>query len=226
MPLKTVYVYSRPEWTALVVPPGSALTKVSELKGKKVAATRGTDPFFFLLRSLQEAGLKQSDVEIVNLQHSDGRLALERGNVDAWAGLDPHMAAAELRSGARLLYRNVGFNTYGTLNAREDFLRKYPATVHRVLLQYERARAWILLHREEAAALLAEAGKIDADVARRQLERTDLSGGVGLPGEPLRKALQDVVPLLRSERLVASDADPARALAELFDAPVSPVGSR
>jgi sulfonate transport system substrate-binding protein len=227
VPLKTVYVYSKPEWTALVVPKDSPLTKVAQLKGKKIAATRGTDPFFFLLRALKEAGLKQSDVEIVNLQHSDGRLALERGNVDAWAGLDPHMAAAELRSGARLLYRNIDFNTYGTLNAREDFLKKYPDTVRRVLLQYERARLWVLAHPEEAANILAEAGKIDLDVARKQLvERTVLTRGVGTPGEPLREALKAVVPLLLSEKLVASDADPGKALSELFDTSLQKVGVR
>jgi len=225
VPLKTVYVYSRPEWTALVVSKDSPLTTVAQLKGKKIAATRGTDPFFFLLRSLKEAGLKQSDVEIVNLQHSDGRLALERGNVDAWAGLDPHMASAELRGGARLLYRNIDFNTYGTLNAREAFLQKYPDIVKRVLVQYERARLWILGHPEDAAALLAAAGNIDLDVARKQLERTDLSRGVGTPGEPLRQALQAVVPLLLSEKLVASDANPAKALSELFDN-ILPVGTR
>jgi sulfonate transport system substrate-binding protein len=216
VPLKTVYIFSKPEWTALVVPKSSPLTKVSELKGKKVAATRGTDPFFFLLRSLKAAGLSQSDVEIVNLQHSDGRLALERGNVDAWAGLDPHMAAAELRSGAHLLYRNIDFNTFGVLNAREDFVRKYPDTVHRVLAQYERAKLWILAHPEEAAALLAEAGKIDLDVARKQLtERTVLTEW-GLDLNPLVRALRPVVPLLLSEKLVASEADPSKALVELF----------
>ncbi len=225
VPLHTVYVYSKPEWTALVVPKGSPLTSVSQLKGKKVAATRGTDPFFFLLRSLKEAGLSQSDVEIVNLQHSDGRLALERGNVDAWAGLDPHMAAAELRGGARLLYRNVDFNTYGTLNAREDFALKYPALLKRVLGQYERARLWILAHPDEAVALLAEAGKIDLDVARKQLlERTGLTTGVGAPDEALRRALEAVVPLLVSEKLAASDARPDLALKQLLETPYSPVG--
>jgi sulfonate transport system substrate-binding protein len=216
VPLKTVYLFSKPEWTALVVPKGSPLTSVAQLKGKKVAATRGTDPFFFLLRALREAGLQQSDVEIVNLQHSDGRLALERGNVDAWAGLDPHMAAAELRSGARLLYRNIDFNTFGTLNVREAFVDKYPATVATVLQQYERARLWVLAHPEEAAAILAEAGKIDIDVARKQLvERTVLTQS-GFDLKPLLSALQPVVPLLLSEKLVASDADPARALRELL----------
>jgi sulfonate transport system substrate-binding protein len=226
VPLHTVYVFSKPEWTALVVRKDSPFTSVSQLKGKKIAATRGTDPFFFLLRSLKEAGLKQSDVEIVNLQHSDGRLALERGNVEAWAGLDPHMAAAELRSGARLLYRNVDFNTYGTLNARDEFILQYPDTLQRVLAQYERARLWILGHPDEAAALLAEAGKIDLDVARKQLvERTGLTTGVGPPGEALYKALEAVVPLLVSEKLVASDAHPDVALKTLLLPRNAPLGN-
>ncbi len=225
VPLRTVYVYSKPEWTALVVPKGSPLTVVSQLKGKKIAATRGTDPFFFLLRALKQAGLSQADVEIVNLQHSDGRLALERGNVDAWAGLDPHMAAAELRSGARLLYRNIDFNTYGTLNARTEFIFKYPTTLNRVLAQYERARLWIVAHPEEAAAILAEAGKIDLDVARKQLlERTVLTTGVGAPGEGLQQALEAVVPLLLKEKLVASDANPRAALDALLSTPIHSTG--
>jgi sulfonate transport system substrate-binding protein len=51
-PIKGVYIYSRPEWTALVVPKDSPIKSIKDLKGKKVAATKGTDPFLFLLRSL------------------------------------------------------------------------------------------------------------------------------------------------------------------------------
>jgi len=212
VPLKVVYVYSKPEWTALVVAAG-----VADLKGKKIAATRGTDPFFFLLRSLAAAGLGQHDVELVHLQHADGRLALQRGDVDAWAGLDPFMASAELREHAQLLYRNIDFNTFGTLNAREDFLTRYPGLVQRVIAQYERARRWILEHPGEAAELLATEGKIELDVASRQIrERTVLDREVGVPGAALRRALQAVVPILRAEKLVAADADPDQALGELL----------
>src|SRR5208282_3910431 len=91
-PIKAIYVYSRPEWTALVVRKDSPITKVEDLKGKKVAVTRGTDPHIFLLRALHEAGLTEKDVQMVVLQHPDGRIALEKGDVDAWAGLDPMMA--------------------------------------------------------------------------------------------------------------------------------------
>jgi sulfonate transport system substrate-binding protein len=217
VPLRIVYVYSKPEWTALVVTDSSPITQVADLKGKKVAATRGTDPFFFLLRSLKAAGLDQHDVELVHLQHSDGRLALQRGDVDAWAGLDPFMASAELREHARLLYRNIDFNTYGTLNVRDEFLASYPEVVQRVIAQYERARTWILANQHESAELLAAAGKIELDVATKQIgERTVLDRDVGIPGEPLRKALQAVVPILRSEKLVGADADPDKALGELL----------
>jgi sulfonate transport system substrate-binding protein len=119
-PIKGVYIYSRPEWTALVVPKDSPIKSVKDLKGRKVAATKGTDPYLFLLRSLHQEGLKKTDIEHASLQHADGRTALEQGKVDAWAGLDPLMAASELEAGSRLIYRNVSFNTYGFLNTTES----------------------------------------------------------------------------------------------------------
>ena len=51
-PIKSIYVYSRPEWTALVTTKDSHITKVADLKGKRVAVTRGTDPHIFLVRAL------------------------------------------------------------------------------------------------------------------------------------------------------------------------------
>jgi sulfonate transport system substrate-binding protein len=227
VPLKTVYVYSKPEWTALVVAKDSPIKTVADLKGKKIAATRGTDPFFFLLRSLKEAGLSQNDVEIVNLQHPEGRLALERGQVDAWAGLDPHMAASELKNGSTLLYRNIDFNTFGTLNVREEFLKQYPQYVARVLAQYERAREWILANPDEAAQILADAAKLDLDVAKKQLtERTVLDTDAGVPGDKLKAALEAVVPILKDEKLVKADADVAGALASLIDTSVPAVAAK
>src|SRR5712692_1318784 len=56
-PIKAVYIYSKPEWTALVTR-SDAISQVADLKGKRIAVTRGTDPHIFLLRALHEAGLK------------------------------------------------------------------------------------------------------------------------------------------------------------------------
>src|SRR5437764_12190208 len=105
-PIKSIYVYSRPEWTALVTRKDTPIAKIADLKGKRVAVTRGTDPHIFLVRALQTMGLGEKDITAVLLQHPDGKTALIRGDVDAWAGLDPMMAQAEIEDSARLFYRN------------------------------------------------------------------------------------------------------------------------
>jgi sulfonate transport system substrate-binding protein len=174
-PIKSIYVYSKPEWTALVTRPDTGIKRVADLKGKSVAVTRGTDPYIFMLRALATAGLTEHDIRPVLLQHADGRTALEHGDVDAWAGLDPMMAESELRRGSILFYRNVDFNTYGVLNVREAFAKEHPDLVIRVLRVYERGREWSLAHPKELGAILAKAARIDTEVAAKQLERTDLS---------------------------------------------------
>jgi sulfonate transport system substrate-binding protein len=177
-PIKSVYIYSKPEWTALVTTADSDINSVEDLRGKRVAATRGTDPHIFLLRALAQAGLSEQDIELVQLQHADGKTALERGDVDAWAGLDPHMAQTELESGSRLFFRNPDLNTYGFLNVREAFAQQYPTYVERVLEAYERARQWSLENPDELKAILLKEAKLTDAVAAKQLERTDLSNSI------------------------------------------------
>jgi sulfonate transport system substrate-binding protein len=181
-PIKSIYVYSRPEWTALVTGKDSTIKKVEDLKGKRVAVTRGTDPHIFLVRALQEAKLTEKDVKLVLLQHPDGRTALERGDVDAWAGLDPLMAAAEVESGAKLFYRNAPANTWGVLNVSESFAKDNPALVTKVLKAYEEARAYSLANPAELKKALVTYTKLPEAVIDRQLERTELThSAIGKP---------------------------------------------
>ena len=74
-PIKSIYVYSRPEWTALVTTKDSNIQKIADLKGRRVAVTRGTDPHIFLVRALQSVGLTEKDIVPVLLQHPDGKTA-------------------------------------------------------------------------------------------------------------------------------------------------------
>ncbi|MDM0029961.1 aliphatic sulfonate ABC transporter substrate-binding protein [Variovorax saccharolyticus] len=215
-PIRAPYIFSRPEWTALVVRRDSPIRTLADLKGKKVAATKGTDPYLFLLRALQTVKLHRSDIEHVGLQHADGRVALEQGRVDAWAGLDPLMAASELDAGSRLIYRNVAFNTYGFLNVREDFLARHPAQVHRVIAAYEQARKWTLANTSQAARILSEEAKVSLEVALLQLKlRTDLSNP--LPSAEHVKALQAAAPILTEEQLVKPGTNLNKVIADLVD---------
>ncbi len=216
VPLKTVWLYSQPEWTALVTLKDSPIRQVADLRGRRVAATRGTDPWFFLLRALDSAGLGQRDVEIVQLQHPDGEQALLQGQVDAWAGLDPYMAHAELAAGARLFFRQPEWNTYGTLNVQESFLNQYPDIVERVLTVYERGRAWARQNPEELIAILAEESKVSPEVARKVLtERTAFPEPV--PGDQLKTVLREIVPLIQKEQLVPVGVDLKAAIEALVE---------
>jgi sulfonate transport system substrate-binding protein len=111
----------------------------------------------------------------VLLQHPDGRTALERGDVDAWAGLDPLMAAAEVESGATLFHRNAAANTWGVLNVSEAFAKNNPALVSKVLKAYEEARAYSLANPAELKKTLVTYTKLPEPVIDRQLERTELT---------------------------------------------------
>ena len=202
-PIQVIDIFSQPEWAAIVVGADSNITDVADLAGTSVAATKGTDPYFFLLQALEEAGLSISDVEVQNVQHADGRALLEGGSVQAWAGLDPIMAAAEVESGAQLIYRNVDFNTYGFLNATEEFITEHADVAQVVVDAYEEARIWALENPEETAQLLADAASIDIEVARTVInERSNLDVS-GVPGKAQLEVLRKIAPIIAESGDVA-----------------------
>lgn len=210
IPIKGIYIYSKPEWTALVTQKDSPIKTVKDLKGKRVAVTRGTDPYIFLLRALDLNNMTDKDIKVVLLQHPDGKTALDRGDVDAWAGLDPYMAQTEIENGSRLFFRDVDLNTYGFLNVREEFLNENPAITARVLAVYERGRKWSLANPAELRAILAKAAKLSDPVAAKQLERTDLTKAA--IGDTQRDAIIAAGLVLQKTGVIAPDAD-VKALA-------------
>jgi sulfonate transport system substrate-binding protein len=216
-PIKTIDIYSQPEWSAIVVAADSPITDVSQLAGTSVAATKGTDPYFFLLQSLEEAGVALADVEVQNLQHADGKTALENGSVQAWSGLDPLMAASEATAGSKLIYRNIDFNTYGFLNATESFLSENPDLAQLVVDAYEKARAWAQENPEEVVRILAEVAAIDPAVADKVIvERTKFDIDP-VPGDAQREVLEVVGPIFVESGDVASQDAIDQALDTLLE---------
>lgn len=195
-PIQVIDIFSQPEWSAIVVGADSTITDVAQLKGTSVAATKGTDPYFFLLQALEQAGLSASDVEIQNVQHADGRALLEGGSVQAWSGLDPIMAAAEAESGAKLIYRNVDFNTYGFLNATEEFINDHGDVAQVVVDAYEEARTWAVANPDKVAELLAEAASIDPAVAKKVIDERSNLDVSGVPGEAQTAVLTKIAPII------------------------------
>ena len=215
-PIKTIALYSQPEWAAIVVPADSDIASVADLRGKHIAATKGTDPYFFLLQTLQEAGVGLDEVTVENLQHADGRTALESGAVDAWSGLDPMMATSEIEAGSKLIYRNIDFNTYGFLNATEDFVTNHADLAQVVADAYEKARQYALENVDETVALFVEAAGVSPEVATKVIaERTNLDLSI-VPGDKQLGVLEIVGPIFVESGDVASQGDIDKALTELL----------
>jgi sulfonate transport system substrate-binding protein len=214
-PIKSVYVYSRPEWTALVTRKDTGIKSVADLRGKRVAVTRGTDPHIFLVRALAGAGLTEKDVKLVLLQHADGRLALQRKDVDAWAGLDPMMASAEIEEGAVLFFRNADANTWGILNVREAFAAQHPEIVRRVLAVYEKSRRWALDNPKGISDVLVDVTKLPDAVIARQLERTGLT--YGPIGKEQRDSILAAGLALQQAGVVPADVNVAAQTDALLD---------
>jgi len=216
-PIKSVYVYSRPEWTALVATKDSTINKVADLKGKKVAMVRGTDPHIFAVRALLAAGLSDKDITPVLVQqHADGGNLLVRGDVDAWAGLDPMMAQHEINEGARLFYRNRDANTWGILNVREEFAKDHPDVVRRVISAYEEARKYSLAHYDELKKTFITITKLPDAVVDKQLkERTELTHNKVGPAQ--RESILEAGLALQKAGVIGASVDVKKSVDELID---------
>ena len=222
-PIKSIYTYSRPEWTALVTTKDSQISKIADLKGKKVAMVRGTDPHIFLVRALLSAGLTDKDITPVLVQqHADGGTALIRGDVDAWAGLDPMMAQHEVLDGARLFFRKPEANTWGILNAREEFLKDHADITRRVLGVYEEARKYSLANYPELKKVfIAVTGLSDAVVDKQLKERTGLT--FNRVGPEQRESILEAGLALQKGGVIKADVDVKKAVDDLIDSRHVPV---
>ena len=214
-PIQTINVYTQPNWSAILVPTGSEIRTVDDLVGANVAATKGTDPYFFLLQTLAEFDLGLDDITVQNLQHADGKTALETGAVDAWAGLDPLLSTSVANGASEIIYDNVSFNSYGFLNATEDFVTNHPDLAQLVVNAYEKARLWALENPEETAAILAEVAGIDIAIAEATIERTVIDIDP-VPGEEHRAVLAIIGPIFVESGDVANQQLIDDALDSLF----------
>ena len=144
-----------PKAEAIIVPKNSPIKTVAELKGKRVAFTKGSNTNYLVVKALEAAGLQYSDIKPAFLTPADARAAFEGGNVDAWAIWDPYLAAAQEATGARILTdaTNLAPNR-GYYLARKEFVEKYPDVLKVVLDEVSKVDKWAASNPTEVAKFL------------------------------------------------------------------------
>ena len=170
--LYVAYEPPAPRGEAILVPKDSPLKSVAELKGKKVAFNKGSNVHYLLVKALETAGVKYSDIQPVFLAPADARAAFERGSVDAWAIWDPFQAAAEAATQARTLADGTGIvaNTQFYLAAK-TFTETSPKILDVLLAALGEVDAWAKADIRAVAEQLSPSVGIPVPVLEIALKR-------------------------------------------------------
>ena len=166
-----------PRGEAIVVQSNSSIKTVADLKGKKVVLNKGSNVHYLLVKALEKAGLKYSDVETVFLAPADARAAFERGSVDAWVIWDPFLAAAETSIGAKVIQDGTNtVNNHQFYLAEENYASKRPDVVAAIFDELKKVNDWAVTKPKEVANALAPLTGLDSITLEKALER----GGYGI----------------------------------------------
>jgi sulfonate transport system substrate-binding protein len=162
----------KPDSSAILVPRDSTLRTLADLKGRKVALQKGSSAHYVLVRALDEAGLKWTDIQALYLTPADARAAFERKAVDAWAIWDPFYAAAELAIQPRVLHTGRGLSGNASFYlASRSFATEQPQAIRALFEELTRADRFVQEHRPEAIKLIANFSGLDAGVVSLFLQR-------------------------------------------------------
>jgi sulfonate transport system substrate-binding protein len=165
---------SGPKSLAVVVPVNSGIKSPKDLKGKKVAVTKGSYAHHLLVLVLKQGGLTTRDVEIINLPNADISTAIQTGNIDAGAVWEPQITKLEAQKIARVLADGTGIKKGAlVIIATNDFATKHRDQLKAFLKAYQRGAAFIKSNPKEAAKLIEQDVNLSSDLLLKVFKKFD-----------------------------------------------------
>jgi sulfonate transport system substrate-binding protein len=201
-----------PTSVAILVPPGSPIRSVADLKGRQVivSSARGSVAHYLLFGALREVGLTPEDVTTGFMLPSDAAVAFAGGQVEAWATFGVYQAAAELR-GARILRDGVGINSGIAVIAASDAALGNAgkrAALSDVLARLDRSYAWANDHPADYERIFRKLTGLPPEVVRKVVAR-DRPRLVPLDGRIVGQ-LQDVADAFYGAKLFPRRVDASK----------------
>ncbi|MGP4051327.1 ABC transporter substrate-binding protein [Streptomyces sp. 2A115] len=215
----------RSKGEALLIPTDSKLTKTSELKGKSVAVAQGSSAHYQLIASLQEAGLKLSDVDVKYLQPADALAAFTAGKIDAWAVWDPYTSQVLQAKQGRILADGEGVvNGLNFQVAAPGALKdkKKVAAIGDYLERLQRAQDWVYEHPEEWAKVWAKDTGLPYEVALASVKRSNATRIAVALDRPLIASEQEIADTFTGLKLIPRKVDFADFVDTRFNSDLPP----
>ena len=207
--------------TALLVRKDSPIRGIADLRGKKIATGRGSIGHYLLLRLLEEAGLKPTDVQVVFLNPGDAKAAFTSGAIDGWVTWGSYVALAKLHDDATVLADGGGrLSGYGFEAASEAAIAGKRPQVEDFLRRLAKARRWAADHPDEFAAVLSKETGLQPDVALYTV-RQYRTRPTEIDDEAVAEATA-VLERFQKAGAVTSTRDPAAAFDRSFNAAIAP----
>jgi len=155
-----------PESLAILIPADSSVESVADLKGKKVAATKGSFCHHLLALALQREGLSLGDVRFINMSGPEINTSLQTGNIDAGVTWEPYISQILSSGAAKVLLDGTNLKSGNeVIVVTRDLSRQSPEVVQTILEVFRRGRDYLRDNPEEAARLIAA----DVDLPPEQL---------------------------------------------------------
>ncbi|MFF2094421.1 ABC transporter substrate-binding protein [Paenibacillus sp. NPDC058174] len=157
IPLKAVLVNDNSFGGDAIVSKAN-INSIAELKGKTVATELGTVDHLLLLTALAENGMKESDINYVNMTVNDAGPAFISGKTEASVLWEPFQTIAVKEGKGKVLFSSK--DTPGLipdlLVFREKVVKERPEEVQKIVDAWFDAVAYFQEHQEEAISLLAK----------------------------------------------------------------------
>ena len=161
----------KPASSAILVPHDTTIRALADLKGKRVGFQKGSSAHYLVLRAIEKAGLRWSDITPLYLAPSDARAAFEKGAIEAWGIWDPYYAAAEIDGHARVLTTGQGLSSNNSFYLGSRELTRQPGLVKGLFAALSQADAWGKANLPQTAKFLSEATGVPLAGTIRFLDR-------------------------------------------------------
>ncbi|MDE1167750.1 MAG: ABC transporter substrate-binding protein [Pseudomonas sp.] len=167
-PIASVRIVDQGEGNVILVKKDSGIDSVAQLKGKRLAFTRGSSGHQLVLAALQSVGLSSADVTGALLSPADGKAAFDSGDVDAWAVWQPYVAIALSRGDTKVLVNSAGLlSEYAFVAANQNAIRDKKAALDDFVQRLARATDWSEQHLEQYLDIESRLTGLNRDILRQ-----------------------------------------------------------
>lgn len=201
---------------SVIVKPDSPIQSIADLKGQSIAVAKGSSAHIFLIKALDKFGLKESDVNLIQLQPDEANPAFQADRVDAWAIWDPTVTIETEAGRARIVesVTTMNFVAPALMIGRDKFLQDHPDLTAIYLKAYGIAAAWVKDNIDEAAEILAKERKMEFELVKKLITNREFLNSPVTP--EIEAAIQSTADILLEAGTITEQLDASKTYDNQF----------